>query len=242
MSFSGLTKTYDELPAARVDRIARETPDRPWGAVPIDDFDLPKGWRDITFKQVARAVDRWCEWLEPKIGRGNGQDPVAYIAATMDVRPVFLLFALNKLGFILLSSAPRNSLQMHHHLFDKTGATILLHSKEFPGAAIVGDRDMRRFEVPSFDYFLSDDSPEPRQYTDDREWQKYKNKPMVIVHTSGSTGFPKPRYLTVCHHHGPILEFNGLLTFLASPSGWLRASPMPFCRWRTASPQSFWNR
>ena len=50
---------------------------------------------------------------------------------------------------------------------------------------------MRIVESPTLHEILDGQAPEPRQFPYMREWEDIKSEPLVILHTSGSTGMPK---------------------------------------------------
>lgn len=52
------------LIAATVDKIARDSPTRIYASVPISNTELSRGFRDITYAELAAAVDRTAYWLD----------------------------------------------------------------------------------------------------------------------------------------------------------------------------------
>lgn len=181
---------------SRVDEIASEKPNRPWFSLPIDDNELSKGWKDVNFAQCARAVNRLCKFLEPRIGRSDGSSVVANVTASIDPRPQLVCLALAKLGHVGLFSAPRNTQAMHLNLFEKTNCHSLLYTDDISPDTVIGDRQMKTFELPSLSDLLDDNAPEPQAYPYTKSYEEIKDKPIAIIHTSGSTGMPKPRYLS----------------------------------------------
>lgn len=225
MSQTQPTTAPKELVPSRIDRIAKETPEQVWGSFPIDDNDLSKGWKDLNFRGLSRTINRTCELLEPRIGRGDGNSTVAYVTSAVDPRPVVLAVALLKLGHVLLCSAPRNSLPMHLNLFEKTNCSILLHSDEIKVEDVRGNRPMKVFQMPSWAVLADQDGPEPQHYPYDKSYEAEKDKPIAIVHTSGSTGMPKPRHLSAqwlvtgvqTMYMPPVNGKRGLLSFASQP-------------------------
>ncbi|KAK4544963.1 hypothetical protein LTR36_003868 [Oleoguttula mirabilis] len=70
------------LPRA-VDEIADEEPDRTWLCISKSN-DLSTGWRNITFRELADAVNGMAAWTEEHLGPGNGKDTVAYMGEGVD--------------------------------------------------------------------------------------------------------------------------------------------------------------
>lgn len=90
-------------PAAFVEKLAAETPDKVWAKYPEvtgkSDSTRPEiAWRDITWSQLSRAVDFTARWLEQELGPGNGEEPVAYTAVNDFRYPVVVMAAL-KAGY-----------------------------------------------------------------------------------------------------------------------------------------------
>jgi acyl-coenzyme A synthetase/AMP-(fatty) acid ligase len=76
---------------------------------------------------------------------------------------------------------------------------------------------MRTLEIPSLTELLDNTAPEPKNYVYNKSYEEIKDLPLAIMHTSGSTGMPKPRYLTtewanVGASHGLLPPVNGKIT------------------------------
>lgn len=71
---------------------------------------------------------------------------------------------------------------------------MLLPSTPFPVVAeVLAQRPMRTFDFPSVEHFLAADPP-PYPFT--KTFGASKHEPLVCLHTSGTTGFPKPVFWT----------------------------------------------
>jgi hypothetical protein len=128
---------------------------------PENDSLAPETWRNVTFSDFAKAVNRTCAYLEPLIGRSTTFETQAFFGPP-DMRYHLFLFACMKLGHKALFSAPRNSLPMHLHLLQATECTSIFHCKQV-------------------------------ETLEEARWDPY-----LVLHTSGSTGMPKP----IVHRHG----------------------------------------
>jgi acyl-coenzyme A synthetase/AMP-(fatty) acid ligase len=194
-----------------IDDIAHEDPLRE--AFQFPRTDNPKdGWRSLTFKEYANAINR-CAWMIVKTcgeAAENSFPTIAYIGP-QDARYVVMIFAAVKVGYRVrtwpyrvskfmiahckpqaLYISPRNSQAGQLNLFEKADCRILSYASSH--RAIVqpwlGKREMKVFEVESFDqWFASDEVPHvPYKRTfEQAEWE-----PLCVLHTSGSTGLPKP--------------------------------------------------
>ena len=57
------------LPMA-IDQFAAEEPNKVWASIPRSD-ELADGFRDITYREFADAIDRAAWWLETVVGKGG---------------------------------------------------------------------------------------------------------------------------------------------------------------------------
>lgn len=192
----------DSIPGQRLlpvelDRQAKINPTRPIASIIQGGSKLSRGcYRDVTILDFARAVNRMCEYLEPQIGRSLKFDTVAYYGPP-DMRYWINMMALNKLGFKILLSAPRNSVAMHLHLIKDTECTIILHAKQINVESMLGHtHDLKMIPVDELEALLWAVG-EPKQYHFEKTYEEAKNDPYIVLHTSGSTGMPKP----VVHRH-----------------------------------------
>ncbi|KAH6614388.1 hypothetical protein B0J18DRAFT_299914 [Chaetomium sp. MPI-SDFR-AT-0129] len=183
-----------------VDERARNEPDREWVSIP-NSSDPKDGWKTITYKQAANAIDRVAHKLVDSTGRpAKGEFPtVAYIGPN-DVRYLVFVFGAVKAGYQALFVSPRNSSEGQLNLFEKTNCSIIWFDAVFQNAvqSWAQKREMRTFMAEPIPAWFSNEPVEPFPYNktfDEAEWE-----PFVVLHTSGSTGFPKP----VVARHGML--------------------------------------
>ncbi len=180
-----------------VDERARNEPDREWLSIPKT--SNPKdGYRVVTYAQAARGIDRVAHKLVKSSGLPDrGEFPtVAYIGPN-DVR--YLLFALgaSKAGYKALFISTRNSMEGQLNLFELTDCNTLWFDGSFRAQvqSWLQERDMCAIMTMSIDRWLPEEPVEPFPYNktfEEAEWE-----PLLLLHTSGSTGLPKP---IVCRH------------------------------------------
>lgn len=175
-----------------IDERARNEPDREWVSIP-NSSDPKDGWRIITYKHAANAIDCVAHKLVESTGRpADGEFPtVAYIGPS-DVRYLVFVFGAVKAGYQALFVSPRNSTEGQLNLFNKTNCWIIWYDAAFQNAvqSWAQRREMRTFKAEPVSAWFPDGPVEPFSYTkafDEAEWD-----PFVVLHTSGSTGFPKP--------------------------------------------------
>ena len=97
----------------------------------------------------------------------------------------------------LLPSA-RNSVEGHLALLETTSCNILISPVESKVDHILSKRDMRHFRIEGLREFLGGDFSEHYDYN--KTFEEAAQDPFIIVHTSGSTGLPKPIIL----YHGGV--------------------------------------
>ena len=78
-----------------VDNIAETDPNRLFAEIP-NSTALADGFRDVTFKDLARAIDFTARWLEQHVGTERSE-VLAYVGRN-DIRYPVFVFACNKTG------------------------------------------------------------------------------------------------------------------------------------------------
>lgn len=83
------------LPAA-IEYRAEHDPERVWGYLAKSDVDVTKGFRSVTYRDLAKAIDAAAWWLDGTLGPAKeGFPTVAYIGSE-DLRYVLMLHACIK--------------------------------------------------------------------------------------------------------------------------------------------------
>ncbi len=81
-----------------IDRMATTTPKKPFISIPLDERDLGKGYRDISFGNFAQAVNRSSWWLKRELGQSQSFETLSY-CGPQDLRYQILLLASVKTGY-----------------------------------------------------------------------------------------------------------------------------------------------
>ncbi|MBE7182568.1 MAG: AMP-binding protein [Terriglobus roseus] len=180
---------------AELDRRAKLEPERVLAIYPKD--NTLAEWQEVTFGDYAKAVDRMCAFLEPIIGRSTTFDTQA-LYGPPDMRYHFFLFACIKLGHKALFSAPRNSHVMQQHILKAGECKTIFHDAKLDMPALLGDtKGYTLHKIPTLQEMLWA-GDEPRHYEYTKTFDEAKMDPYIVLHTSGSTGMPKP----IIHRQG----------------------------------------
>jgi len=80
-----------------IEQRARDEPNSPWISIPVDDRDLSKGYRDITFKQLNDAANHAAQWLLQYLPTSSRSFQCLAYAGPKDLRYPILALAAGKL-------------------------------------------------------------------------------------------------------------------------------------------------
>ncbi|KAF2867579.1 hypothetical protein BDV95DRAFT_610493 [Massariosphaeria phaeospora] len=186
------------IPAV-VDETARNDPERICFSMPRS-ANLEDGFQDISFRTFAHSINKMAHFIQREIGRSSMFETVMYMGYP-DVRHYIILVALMKTGHKLLLSSHRNGISTHADLIRRSDCTILFHAAGFPVSGILEKCRMETLCVPELSYLLDDTPCEPYPWT--RSFDEAKCHPVMVMHTSGSSGPPKP---VIWPHHAFIFS------------------------------------
>ncbi|SPQ27494.1 2d27d111-a7df-4dfd-b53e-66ee884047f0 [Thermothielavioides terrestris] len=199
-----------------IDRLARDLPDAVYGEWPVLPTSYDAGFYAVTYAQLANAVNGLAWWLIDRLGRPSAPTADAEVLAYMgpnDVRLTALMFAAAKTGYVVFLPSPRNSAAAHQALFETLQCRLLATPDPVPAPAVAALEAVkpRHLTVPGVEELLHKDYP---PYVSGKVFEKARWDPLVIVHTSGSTGIPKPLIWT---HETVARQQN--TSVLAAPEG-----------------------
>ncbi|KAK7985611.1 hypothetical protein PG988_003233 [Apiospora saccharicola] len=186
-----ISKRHRTLLSRMVDQVASDDPDAVYGMWPVVPTSYEAGFRTVTYSQLANVVNGLAWWLIENLGGpGRDNEVVAYVGPN-DVRIPALGFATVKAGYTLFLTSPRNSAEAHRSLFESLQCKTLLTPEPVPPAAhpILETVAPRHLTIPSVDDLLQTVSP-PYEYW--KTLEEGMQDPVMTIHTSGSTGIPKP--------------------------------------------------
>ncbi|KAI1500659.1 putative NRPS-like enzyme [Biscogniauxia marginata] len=173
-----------------VDRLARETPEAVYGLWPIAPASYEAGFRTVTYAQLANIINGLAWWLVERLGPGQNHEVLTYVGPN-DVRLTALVLASIKAGYALFLTSPRNSPAAHLSLFESLKCTTLVTTAPTPPPAlgIIEAVKPRLLTAPSIDELIGKAYP---PYVYNKTYEEGRWDPLWIIHTSGSTGIPKP--------------------------------------------------
>ncbi|KIW16413.1 hypothetical protein PV08_06465 [Exophiala spinifera] len=190
MATPGSTFTRRQLLNHVVDRRAKDTPDSVYAEYPISTTGYDEGFLQVTYADFANVINGLAWWLHNTIGPGINFETLAYIGP-LDIRYNALLLGAVKAGYKVLLTSPRNSLPAHVNLFNLLSCKKLVAPNPAPQAVttIVASHDIEVLEIPSVADLLTQVHP---QYAYKKSFDEARKDPLVVLHTSGTTGLPKP--------------------------------------------------
>lgn len=129
---------------------------------------------------------------------------VVAVIGVSDLEYLITLLAIAKLGHVTMLLSPRLSNGAYKHLLEKTQAHVLIVQPAFAEVAQQLKAEIPGLSVGQFicqsDYASAISQSDPRddntRMTGDTDLDKEGETPVWILHSSGSTGLPKPVAIT----------------------------------------------
>ncbi|KAK7227975.1 hypothetical protein V2G26_000145 [Clonostachys chloroleuca] len=151
------------------------------------------GLRHISAREFTKAVDKTAWWLQEHAGNTQFVQPVGYIGPH-DLRHILLTYACVKVGYAALYLSPKNNTEGALAVLEATECNIWVNAIDATPVPLVREfleqRSMKVLQLPLLNDLLDADSTDPFPY--EKTFAEAKNDPFCYLHTSGSTGVPKP--------------------------------------------------
>ncbi|KAF5013927.1 hypothetical protein FDECE_102 [Fusarium decemcellulare] len=183
-----------------LDSLAAAEPERVIYSV-AKSSDITQGFQHVTARSFARAVDKTAWWLHGQIATSTDIQPVGYIGPH-DLRHILLTYACAKVNCTALFLSPKNSTEGALAVLEAAKCSIWVKPREQPILPLVQDlldqRPMTVLDMPETNELLDADTVKPYPYI--KTFDEAIRDPFCLLHTSGSTGLPKP----IAWSHGLI--------------------------------------
>ncbi|KAL8968464.1 MAG: hypothetical protein Q9183_002448 [Haloplaca sp. 2 TL-2023] len=201
----------NRLLPSTLDEEARITPERIFASYSISD-DLSEGFQDVTFFQMASAVDCFAHKLREMFGVSQDFETLTYLGVP-DLRYNIVFYAAVKCGYKVFLPSPRNPASTNLALIQQTNSRKLVHAPELQAvinkitdlqegitcAAVGPLKTMLQSHGPSFRFCPP--------------FEEAIHQPILVLHSSGSTGLPKPVTMT----HGSFAAIDNDRNFPVVP-------------------------
>ncbi|KAL7953326.1 hypothetical protein V8C34DRAFT_321272 [Trichoderma compactum] len=170
--------------------------------------NLEDGYRSITFKDVSNAVNHLAGELlrqaQEDVSQKDCFPTVAYIGPS-DIRYIITMLACIKAHHKSLFISPRNSLEAQISLFKATECTQIMYDASMQSTIELWLQSypMPATAAPDWSVCIQSTATHVPYKT---PFEEARWHPMVVAHTSGSTGIPKP----VTVRQGSLAIVDGL--------------------------------
>ncbi|KAI9654966.1 MAG: hypothetical protein M1821_005719 [Bathelium mastoideum] len=173
-----------------IDGFANVRPEQAWAKIPRHMQDYSQGSRKVTYRMFANAINGTAWWLVDKLGKSEKFRTLAYFGV-WDPRYIILLLGAVKAGYkMVFPSLGYGIIGLKSLLARLECNTILTASDD---AAIVSalkkSASYTFFTIPSLHELLENNF---EHYPYSKTFESARHEPLVVVHTSGTTGIPKP--------------------------------------------------
>lgn len=174
----------------------------------------PFHWHDVTAAQLDQCIRAATAHYAQHIQVRHKHDPCVQIALLAESSFDYFVTeaALLRLGYGVALLSPNNSVPAIIHLLKTTNSTTLVYGPDKAKVAQQVRQDLQNdseahvqelvvAELFSVQQLISQDKLPPPSikkdpYRSDVPYQQQAQEPAVALHSSGSTGFPKPYTLT----------------------------------------------
>ncbi|KAL8841961.1 MAG: hypothetical protein Q9176_002898 [Flavoplaca citrina] len=196
-----------------VDGTARTRPSAIYAEIPRSTHSYESGYRNVTYRALANAVNGVAWWLQQELGQGQDHQTLAYLGPN-DLTYVMMILGAVKAGYKILVISPRNTVHDHISLLEETQCRVIL-TPATPRSPAVRDilevNALRVLDSPSLEELLGNSY---HHYPYRKTFVEARDEPILVVHTSGTTATPKPIVFT----HDFVASFIQL-SQLAPPPG-----------------------
>ncbi|KAI4196585.1 MAG: hypothetical protein LQ350_006457 [Teloschistes chrysophthalmus] len=161
-----------------------------YAELPWSPTTFQAGFRQVTYANFANAINGVAWWLSEELGSSDDFETLLYIGPN-DLRHNLLLLGAVKAGYKMLFTSPFYSTPAQVKLINAVSCRTLLVPEIVPPVSeIISEAcEMRILYVPGIEELFGRNHS---HYPFEKNFEQAKHEPLVVLHTSGSTGFPKP--------------------------------------------------
>lgn len=172
-----------------IEEKVRWTPNETHIRYPAPDWEVD-GYRTLTWGQFGDSVNKVAHWLDEKLGKANGNDAVSYFGPN-DLRYAVLWPAVIKTGRKLMVTDGRVTGEGLNTLLEAAKCNVWISAEDDPnGPPASLPPSVNRIVLPTIEWCL--DASGHEDYPYEKTWDEAKWDEILIIHTSGTTGVPKP--------------------------------------------------
>ncbi|KAF2107873.1 hypothetical protein BDV96DRAFT_505460 [Lophiotrema nucula] len=178
-----------------IDEKAKLIPTHTFMRYPCEDWE-ENGYQTMTWKDLAGAVNKVAYWLDEQLGNSTNNDTIAYLGPN-DARYIIMLAGTIKSNRNLFIPDGRLTKEGATNLIQFTKCEAWFYAEEDDSLTRelgVFDSGLRMCGLPSLEWCL--DSSTAKIYPYVKTFHDAKFDVVTIIHTSGTTGTPKPIHLT----------------------------------------------
>ncbi|TVY45835.1 Non-canonical non-ribosomal peptide synthetase [Lachnellula subtilissima] len=188
-----------------IDEIAQAEPERLYCAF-LRTTDINDGVVKVSYSAFSNAVNRLSWFLEKTFGRSDDFTTLGYIGPS-DIRYAIITLAAVKTGHKAFLMSQVNPVPAQLRLLEDTKCDHLLVARDFPVFspvldAIASHRQVNIVDIESVDHWIAKDRVEKYCFT--ATLSSNPRRPFVVLHTSGSTGFPGH----IVYHFGALTAYR----------------------------------
>ncbi|KAI5921864.1 acetyl-CoA synthetase-like protein [Camillea tinctor] len=168
--------------------------------------------KTISYQGLSNAINGLSWFLYQNVARTVKFPTVAYLGPN-DARYAIIVYASIKAQVKVFFPSPRNTTESTKDLLDSLDCHTIATATPVPLAAesLLSSVSVHQLQIPSLEELLDNSYP---QFTYEKSWKQAQNEPFAILHTSGSTGGPKPVIYT-----NEFFSRQALANHLAPPDG-----------------------